>query len=39
MTDPVERHRDALEALAEHGETPLAEDAAALLGTVKDLED
>ena len=31
MSDPVERHRETLEALAEHGHTELAEDAKKLL--------
>ena len=31
MTEAVNRHRETLEALAEHGHTELAEDAAALL--------
>lgn len=31
MTDPVEKHREALTALAEHGRTELADDARALL--------
>jgi hypothetical protein len=35
MTDPVEEHQEALKALAEHGHTELAEDAAALLETAE----
>lgn len=31
MTDAVERHRETLQALSEHGHTELAEDAQALL--------
>lgn len=31
MNDPVAEHREALEALAEHGQTDLADDARALL--------
>lgn len=31
MADPVEKHREGLEALAEHGQTRLADDARALL--------
>lgn len=36
MTDPVQEHRPALEALAEHGQTQLAEDARALLETAEE---
>jgi len=36
MTDVPEEHRDALEALAEHGRTELAEDARALLEAAED---
>lgn len=31
MSDPIERNREALEALAEYGQTQLADDARALL--------
>ena len=31
MTGPVEKHREALEALAENGHTELAKDATAIL--------
>lgn len=34
--DAIERHRETLEALAEHGRTELAQDAAALLEEVED---
>jgi len=38
MTEAVKRHRETLEALAEHGNTELAEDARALLEQI-DRED
>jgi hypothetical protein len=36
VTDPVEEHREALEALAKNGHTELAEDAAAVLEAAED---
>lgn len=36
MTEAIERHREALEALAEQGQTELAKDAQKLLEEVRD---
>lgn len=36
MTEAIEKHREALEALAEHGQTALADDARRLLEAAGD---